>query len=377
MTSAILRSAYTAKRLKGLVRWTMPALNSTLLPLESDDRRLLIIYDFLSQPFSIGDILALQEASLVLLEKHRLGTVDLAFVYDPVRPVLDPDNVTYSSITPDNVTYHLASLYPIAQINPHLGSLFVFNSHTQMERFVADNADRYCIWPPSGHYAGREYLYYTVVNDLLYAYYNEHGKIPHLSCKPLLVDWARAFYRRVIPGRVPVTVNVRKNDRWAAHRNSHIESWLAFFERCQQLYAATFVVTCAASEVDERLRRLPNVLVAKDHHTGIEQDLALLQTGAFHMGASSGPGCMVMFSAKPYLLVSTDPDLYTHLWKGMTEKDGFVRFGFSTPLQAISRGREAPDFLMQEFERRWSAVDPAPWLTTQRVESEEALTWLR
>ena len=47
------------------------------------DRRLLIIYDFSTQPFSIGDILIVQEASLVLRENFDVHTIDFAFVYDP------------------------------------------------------------------------------------------------------------------------------------------------------------------------------------------------------------------------------------------------------------------------------------------------------
>ena len=46
-------------------------------------RRLLSIYDLNNQPYSVGDVLLFQEASLVLRKKYGLYQIDFAFVYDP------------------------------------------------------------------------------------------------------------------------------------------------------------------------------------------------------------------------------------------------------------------------------------------------------
>jgi len=56
----------------------------------ANSSRLLLIYDFSSQPFSIGDILIFQEASLVLRTDLGLDKTDIALVYDPSAPAV-PD----------------------------------------------------------------------------------------------------------------------------------------------------------------------------------------------------------------------------------------------------------------------------------------------
>src|SRR5438552_3803725 len=197
------------RRVVRFIMWIFPSLSRLLLPRPSGERRLLLIYDTSSQPFNIGDILIMQEGSLVLREKHHLDVVDFALVYNPEHPALSDS--AFSSITEDNAMYHLASILPVAQANQHLGSLFLFNSHRNLQRFIADNADLYHVWPSGWKFGSREYLYYEVFNDLLYDHYKKHGSIPHLTCRKFLVDWAQAFYRKNVHPQVPITVNVRNN----------------------------------------------------------------------------------------------------------------------------------------------------------------------
>ena len=115
-----------AKRILGTLRWNLSTPLGVVGNTKKTDRRLLIIYDLSSQPFSIGDILIFQEASLVLRENFGVDTIDFAFVYNPDNPT--NGDQAFSSITESNVVYHLASILPIVQVNQYLGSLFVFNS---------------------------------------------------------------------------------------------------------------------------------------------------------------------------------------------------------------------------------------------------------
>ena len=363
------------RRLVGFLRWVFPTLCKLLPSTPSKDRRLLAIYDLSSQPFSIGDILVIQEASLVLREKHHLDMIDFAIVYNPKHPASNP---IHASITETNVMYHLGSILPVAQVNQYLGSLFVFNSHLHLQRFIADNADLYHVWPPAWKFAGRKYLRYTVYNDLLYNYYKEHGTIPPLSCRQFLIDWAQAFYREHVYPQVPVTVQVRNNKTFHVHRNLRLECWLEFFHHCEERYPVKFIVTCALAEVDDRMRQCPNVTIAKDYHTSIEQDLALIYTAAIHMGASSGPGTMAFLNTKPYLIVNTD--LYPHLNRGMIREGNFLRFCFAGPLQRLAVGPETTELLIAEFARMWEAVDVDSWrssLDLKDKQGSEHLTWLR
>jgi len=360
--------------------WIFPTLGKLFLPIPANERRLLAIYDTSSQPFSVGDILIIQAASLALREKHRVDLVDFALVYDPKRPASsDP---AFSSITEDNAMYHLASILPVAQVNQHLGSLFVFNSHNHLERFIADSADLYHVWPSGWKYASRDYLYYAAFNEVFYEHYKERGSIPQLSCRPFLLEWAQTFYRKHVHPLVPITVNVRNNKAFHTHRNARLECWLEFFRHCETRYPAKFVVVCAWSEIDDRLRQCPNVILTKDYHTGIEQDLALIHASAIHMGAGSGPVTMAWFSNKPYLMVNTvyGPHHYSHPDMVLQEEENIQRFWFAGPLQHIAGGFETTELLIKEFARLWTGVEmpggQSPEKSDGLPESEVA-TWLR
>src|SRR6266851_4190731 len=53
------------RRVVRFITWIFPSLGKLLLPAQSNERRLLVVYDTSCQPFNIGDILIVQEGSLV------------------------------------------------------------------------------------------------------------------------------------------------------------------------------------------------------------------------------------------------------------------------------------------------------------------------
>lgn len=384
MARTILRPIYRpARRILRFVMWAFPSLGKLLASGSASERRILAVYDTSSQPFSVGDLLIFQEASLVLCEKHQVEAVDFVIVYDPENPA-SSDPVFAGTVTEDNVLYHLASLLPLAQVNQKLGSLFVFNSHERLQSFINDNADRYHVWPSGWKVATREYLSPVVFNELLYSHYKEHGSIPNLSCRPFLKNWAEGFYREHVCPQVPVTVNVRNNKGWHLHRNSQMDSWIDFFRHCESRYPVKFIIICAYSEIDERLRNCPNVILAKDHHTGVEQDMALIHTSAMHMGAGSGPATMAWFNSKPYLMVNTVlkmGEFYER--EGMIERvdsDDIQRFWFAGPNQRVAKGKETAELLIREFSKMWLAIDQTPWKNfdgENKSSDGEVSTWLR
>jgi hypothetical protein len=379
----ILRPVYWPMRsVFRFVLWAFPVLGKLLSRRSANGRRVLAVYDVSVQPFSVGDLLIFQEASLVLCEKHQVDVVDFAIVYDPRDPA-SSDPVFSESVTEDNVMYHLASLLPIAQVNQKLGSLFVFNSHAHLQRYINDNADRYHVWPSGWLIATREYLSPIIFNDLLYSHYKEHGSIPYLSCRQFLKDWAEDFYRRNVCPKVPVTVNLRNNKGWHLHRNSTIDCWIEFFQHCESRYPAKFVVICARAEIDDRLRDCSNVILAKDYHTGVEQDMALIHTSAMHMGAGSGPATMAWFNNKPYLMVNTTYKIGEFFERpGMIrqEERDIQRFWFAGPLQRVANGTETAELLIREFALMWEAVDKEPWQSAANAVGRPGAglqTWLR
>ncbi len=127
------------------------------------------------------------------------------------------------------------------------------------------------------------------------------------------------------------------------------------------------------------MRGQRNVLVAKDHGTTVEQDLALLQTAAMHLGASSGPGIMPTFGKRPYLMTNA-ANIVLEAYTGLSREGNFVRFGFAGPLQRYMIGQETTPLLIAEFERMWRAVNPEAWkeeLFSQAASGGSQAAWLR
>lgn len=341
-----------------------------------------MVYDTSTQPFSVGDFIVLQEASLVVCEAHGLSRVDVAILYDPSNPG-SSNPVFTSHVTHENVFYHLATLLPVAQVNPKLASLLLFDSRRHFESYATDNVDRYVIWPSGWQIATRESVTLAAFRNLFDDRKTGRRALPHLSCRPHLKRWAEAFYAAHAGGRVPVTVNLRNNPGWHQERNSRFDAWLAFFSHCDGRYPAVFVVLCSRSEIDARLRDCPNVVVAKDHGTGLEQDLALIHTSALHMGANSGPATMAWFNDKPYLMVNTllrDGPMTLEPGMAVDVSPGKERFRFSSPLQHAVNAAETKELLVEEFERMWAAVDGSRWESSALDRScrpTELKTWLR
>lgn len=316
---------------------------------EDGEQALLLVYDFSSQPFSVGDILTLQEAALVRCEENGLRTVDIALVYEPTRPVVsDP---AFRHVLPSDFLFHLSSVLPAAQVNPFLRSLLLFGSHRELEKFVADNSERYVVWPSLGLYASHEYLFYHCMDGVFQNYHGVHGGLPQLRSRPAAAAWAQSFLQaHAVDGFVPVSIQLRRNPENPA-RNSDYESWKAFFARSAAEYQAKFFVICGPSEIDLGFRELPNVILVKEYHTSLEQDLALIEACDIHMGASSGPGMIAIFNRKPYCFFGYDGN--EGRLKCLRQAGGRLHFSFAADRQYLIRNTETLEMIQREFERLW------------------------
>lgn len=350
--SIIRRVARQVRCAARLIRWNAQFLTSRWREGAQSAKRLLVVYDFASQPFSIGDILMYQEVSLALRREYQIDRVDFAVTYDPANPVV-PDPA-FAAIRPENFLSHLTTVLQAAQVNPHLGSLFLFDSHKNIERFVTSHLDMYRMWPPLPRYVNREYLYYHIFNDVLFAHFRKFGVLPSLASRLPVRAWAGQFIDEYVAPEVAVTVQLRRNPANPA-RNSDYGAWRTFFRECRNRYPAKFVVIGARHEMDAELGDMSNVEFSKDHCTTIEQDLALIEESSMHMGASSGPGVMAIFSGKPYRFFNTSMQL--HLYKGIIHEGTASRLFFSNPQQKFIHGLESFDILISEFDQMWTSFE--------------------
>jgi hypothetical protein len=336
-----------------------------------------MVYDLSSQPVSIGDILVVQEASLILKEQLSSSAVDLAIVCDSEFPA--PPDPSQTHIGREHARFHLASILSAAQINDSLGSVLLFDSHGLLSKYILDNGDEYVVWPGAKDLLQGKYMYYDVFNRLIYDHFATHGHIPRLTCSPFFQRMADEFIARNAPGRVPVTVNIRNNAVYGSNRNADMDAWIAFFRQCDERFPSHFFILCAAAEIDPRLREIPNVTIAKDRHSTIELDLALIQQSACHMGCSSGPVTVAVFNPKPYFIVKGD--FTERQYKGSVRVGDYIRLAFASEHQQFLLGPETPEILMREFERLWEACEKERWLSgcqpADTSEESRSHSWLR
>ena len=345
----------------------------TQKPDQQNRKRILTIYDVTNQPFSIGDFILIQETSLILCEKNKIKITDVVIVFDINSRHSEKE---FSSITGENLYYNIASILPIVQINQNLGSVFIFNSNNQFENFLSLNHQNYITWPSITFYAQKKYIYYEALNNIINDYYQKNNYIPLLKCREFLISWADSFYQENLNSQIPVTINLRKNKLFGAERNSDMDIWFEFLKSCDKTYNVKFIIIGSKQEVDDRMRNLKNVLIAKDFNTGIEQDLALISSSEFHMGASSGPISMAWFSGKPYLQFSWDADI-SH-YKGLVKLDeNFFRFGFANENQKITKKRETSEFIKNEFDKIINQIKTNRELKAKKKNNNQNLMWLR
>ncbi len=352
-------------------------------PIEVNPRgkpqRVLAVIDYSVQPYSIGDFLVYIIGSMVAAIQSGATKIDFCFISDPSRPPLDP--IMSKLVTEDNHYFHLMTFLPVVQLNPMLGSVFVFDSIDSYNNFISKYQEEYHLWPSSEQLKAGKYMYYDILK-MVADHFIKFSSIPKISFNNNLKLWANNFFKINTIGTIPVTVNIRNNQYFHAHRNSNVEAWKEFFMTCSKKYKAKFIITCAASEIDERLRSVDNVVFSKDFNTNLMQDLALINFSAFHIGSASGPAILPVFDSRPYYIFNCDALPHLNLYQGSLEhaEENDLRFSFARELQSIGVSEETSASILKEFEKIWSSRDWTAHGAGERelpnLPSQQSPTWL-
>ncbi len=333
----LIRGGY--RRIKWLLSddWTSES--------RSEGKSILFIYDFNTQPFSVGDILTAQAASLALAKFNGCETVDLAFIYSADNPAIDAPDYKYMNV--GEFYFHLMPLITVLQVNPLLRSLFIFDSKKRLEKHIVDNSDRYLVWPTVGMHASGEYLFYSCMNSLFVDHFNLYGNPPYLESSQPTKLWAESFIEDAAHGvEIRISLQIRLNPYNIA-RNSVIPAWGALFQKLEQLKIhVIFFVVCGLNELPKEWVIYKNVVLVKLNHTSLEQDLAVIGACDYHMGASSGPAMVAILGSKPYRLYGYDGD--ESRLRCLVNEFGRQRFSFSAPNQYLLRRREDADILLAD-----------------------------
>ncbi|HEX8136026.1 MAG TPA: hypothetical protein VF544_00405 [Pyrinomonadaceae bacterium] len=337
--------------------WVFPESRFLLRPVPSDRKRVLAIWDFRSQPYSIGDLLLLQESALILCHQHGVDKIDVCLLAEPD----EPSRPSFKDLNVNSSNYmgFIVSLLPVLLAESHIGELHLFDSHAALENYIGNNAHRYYIWPTADIYLNRKDLGFLALLFLA-EFYEKHGYVPPLTFRPALVDKASSFIAQHVSPAVPFVVQLRNVDTYNTFRNSVIESWLELFRYCENRFPVRFIVICSKAEVDDRLRHFGNVIIAKDFDTTVDLDLALIQSAAAYMGMSSGPSTVAFLGNKPYSMLNTwvEPGWFD---KVVIKQPWGFSFIFSHEHQRCIAGHETPEVLIDEFSRLFSAIDISAW----------------
>ena len=315
------------------------------------NRRLLAINDLETIHWNVGEHIFFQEQTLIERIKCEADIIDIVWIYNPSSPAFGK-----TGVTKDNYHYYLSKLLPIAQINIYLGSFTLTDSLGVL------GAERYeHVFPSLDIVKAKEKIFkWPIIKD----FYDNHRFIPYISCKEGMLLWARSFFelRGII---FPVVVHLRRSER-NSRRNSNFDVWMKFFIFCcskKKWRHVTFVIIGTRQEIDPRLRRIGNVIFAKDYNTTIEQDCALIQSSLMFMGGPNGPGSFPVCGNIPYLFFNysmpSQKNLDFQFIKDSPTSD--YQWPWHTSLQKLIWVPETIDSLIEEFGHLVSNVDFSEW----------------
>lgn len=364
-----------------VIIWIFPTLARVLFFPKRDKAKFLLIYDLETQPFSVGDFLLFQEVATIIKGLQKYSGINLVIVFNESNPT--PSDVAFKSINAENFRYNLISLLPISFISNYIDELHIFNSKEKFECYlsgISDDTETF----PSGWKLNltREYLYYSIFDEIIYPYYLREGSVPELKFSNFLNNWTNSFFQKNAPNKVPITVNLRLNNIFQKNRNSDFCCWLDFFKYAERHYQdAHFFIICSEAEIDARFRDLENVTMVKDFRTRIDEELALIKNSAIHLGASSGPALAAWFGSNPYLIMNTTLHEQVFANERLVIKDGpdILRFGFANSLQRFIVGPEKLEILIPLFDECIQSSSVSQWRASnlQSNHVDSGSSWLR
>lgn len=320
---------------------------------KQNPKRLLIIFNMETMPYSVGECFYMYEAALCKYPSANKTGFDVAFVADIAKPARE-DQGTHKY----NYFEKLQDLASTANFPNNIHSSFIFGDRKQFERFITDNEKKYTYWPSLKDFKNNELAYQKNV-PVINAVFEKKGFIPLLKARPILEDRMRKLILDNTNGEFPVCVHLRLNK---AHRderrNSDIQSWKIFFERCKEEgMNVKFFIICGSKELREpelkQLETLQNIFLVKPTNTTVSDDFALsIVAGAF-LGGPSGPSVAVMYSDRPYVLFNYKKETSFHFVGTGPGKN----YQFALDNQELIWKRETPEIIYEQFTKIYKKID--------------------
>jgi len=192
---------------------------------------------------------------------------------------------------------------------------------------------------------------------LLKRVFRETGRFNQISVKAGPRQWALDFFEARVAPSLPVVVHLTNDQGEEPHSNADMDEWHAFLKDCASRHDVRFVLV-GTQEIDDRIRKLPNVLVSQDLGNTLLQELALVQTAYLFIGMASGPYNMAMLGGVPHFIFKNPDDDVEEM---VEQLGNSIRHPFSTPHQKVFREFETRTRLMEEFDELVAQIDRSAW----------------
>jgi len=338
-------------------------INLVFMP-SNRKKRLLGIYDFKTCPWSVGDPLMFVEELNCLLEELSIEGIDICVIYDNDNPAGIRHNDNLSS---ENARDYVLDWLPLFSTCQNLDSLFHFKSRLEFNYFLRGNMDRYMIFPSITNHLGETYNYtwHAEIRPMV-EFYKKHKRIPHLRIGPLKSSWAYQFFlKHINPNNIPVVLSLKLTDH-DHQRNADPSVWLPFIARIVKDHKElSFVFVGLKGEELPGIRKLSNVIIAKDYGTSIIEDLALIQKSFIYIATVSGPNTIALFSDTPYIIFQMPVEQ-----KNYPIKRG-ENYCFATQYQKLfdTTYPMSAEFIYDEFQKVYEKLDIKQWLATAKSKS--------
>ncbi len=203
------------------------------------------------------------------------------------------------------------------------------------------------IWPKQLQHATLIHDQYAYDSTLsLQMTFLEHGYVPELVMKPIVMAWAQDFLRQKATRKFPIVLHLKNSQVATSKNNANRQEWRKFLVYAGRYTGVVFVLIGNES-VDGDIRTLPNVIMAQDFGCSLAQELSLVLAAGAFMGMSSGPSSMAIFSKTPYLIFHDPEHGHGTIIREIGDLDSF---SFAKPGQRFLRRDDVAETIIDGFE---------------------------
>ncbi len=320
-------------------------------------KKLLAIWDLKSLPWSVGDSLVfIETVNAVRIERNH-DAFDLCIIYDDGFPAGNRGRgAPGNHLTSENARDYILDLLPMFSGAEGLGSLFLFTSRDEFDRFLRNNLSMYDLFPSLYGLLSEKYnLAGGGVMGELVDFKKKRGWVPSLRVPGRSLAWAYDFYRKTLPdGALPVALSLKVSIH-DQRRNADPAAWLPFLDQCKKEYPE--VVFVALGYREERMKGIEdrtNVVFASDYGTNVMEQMALIATSCLYMVVNSGLAAFGLFGPVPYLMYNMHPSqMFFH-----------VPFTSDTRIIHDNRRLMTPEVLFDDFRQLYGRIDRGGWFST-------------